>query len=168
MSIKSPIEYPKLKKVGGFQSFIQNTLIKILAITLIASLAGYLGGHTVQKSYRNLTGYTPEGQVVMEIEEAESDEDGVMTKIMNMAGAAKDTSVDLVYKAMNPPLRAMDWAAFWFSFALIFIVAAWLTNKLITLKSHVLSGSTDPQLIKNMELLEAKVKELVDNANSSR
>jgi len=44
-------------------------------------------------------------------------------------------------------------------------VAAWLTNKLITLKRRVLTGSTDPQLIKNMEILEVKVKELVDNAN---
>ncbi len=161
------MEYPNLKKIGGLRNFIQGTLIKILAITLIASLAGYLGGHTVQKSYRNLTGYTPTGQVVMEVQEAESDEEeGVMDKIKSMAGSVKDTSVDLVYKAMNPPLRAMDWAAFWFPFTLLFMMAAWLTNKLITLKSHVLSGTTDPQLIKNMEILEAKVKELVDNANN--
>lgn len=160
------MEYPKLKKIGGLRNFIQGTLIKILVITLIASLAGYLGGHTVQESYRNITGYTPEGQVVMEVQEAESEEGGVMDKIKSMAGSVKDTSVDLVYKAMNPPLRAMDWAAFWFPFALLFMMAAWLTSKLITLKSHVLSGTTDPQLIKNMEIMEEKVKELVDRANN--
>jgi len=159
------IQYPKLKKIGGLRNFIQGTLIRVLAIILIASLAGYLGGRTVQSSYRNLTGYTPQGQVVMEVQEARSEDEGVMDKIKSMAGSVKDTSVDLVYKAINPPLRAMDWAAFWFPFALLFMMAAWLTSKLITLKRHVLTGTTDPQLIKNVELLEAKVKELVDNAN---
>lgn len=163
------IEYPKLKKIGGLRNFIQGTLIKLLVITTIATLAGYLGGHTVQKSYRNLTGYTPEGQVVIEVQEAESDEEeGVMQKIKSMAGSVKDTSVDLVYKAMNPPLKAMDWAAFWFSFILVFIMAAWLTNKLITLKSNVLTGGVDPTVIKNMKILENKVKELVDNANNTK
>lgn len=161
------IEHPKLKKIGGIRNFIQGGILKLLAVLLVASLAGYLGGHTVQKNYRNLTGYTPQGQVVMEVEEVQNEEDGVMDKIKSMAGSVKDTSVDLVYKAMNPPLRAMDWAAFWFPFALLFMMAAWLTNKLITLKNHVLSGTTDPQLIKNMEILEDKVKELVDNANKS-
>ena len=160
------IQHPKLKKIGGLRNFLQSTIIKILAIALIATLAGYLGGHTVQKSYRSLTGYTPQGQVVIEMQEVEGSEaEGVIEKVQGFIETTKDTSVDLVRKALNPPLKAMDWAAFWFSFALVFMLAAWLTNKLVTIEQQVMTGGVDPTVIKNMKILEDKVKELVDHAN---
>lgn len=162
------IQHPKLKKIGGLRNFIQGSILKLLAVVLIASLGGYLGGHTVQKNYRNLTGYVPEGQIVIQTQEVEGDESGgVMERVQGYLETAKDKSTDLVYKAIDPPLRAMDWAAFWFSFVLCFMGTAWLTGKLVTIEKQVVNGGVDPTVIKNMKILEDKVKELVDNANKT-
>lgn len=157
------INYPHLKKIGGLLNFAKKTIFRILIITLIATLAGYLSGSTIQRSFRDLTGYMPEAQLVTETKEEEPKTAGLI--IQHMADAVKDSASDLVYRAIDPPLKAMDWAAFWFSFALAFITGAWLTNKLIALKSHVLTGGVDPTIIRNMEILEAKVNELVDISN---
>ena len=186
------IENPKLKKIGGLRNFTKNSLLKIGIVVLVAALAGYLAGYTAQQSFRNLTGYNKtevqatEDHELLETQnplyEGDNQYVGAMVTVLQainsgvvkahnafseseLLQAANSATSAIIYTALSPLFKAMDWAAFWFSFVLIFIVAAWLTNKLITLKSHVLSGTTDPQLIKNMEILEAKVKELVDNAN---
>ena len=159
------IKHPRLKKIGGIQNFFRKTLLRTLLIILIASLAGYLGGHTIQKDFRNLTGYSPEQVMEAPKEESEEVQGGVTLKLIGMAEAVRDKTTEFAYKAIDPPLKAMDWAAFWFSFALCFMGAAWLSGKLINFERQVVTGGVDPAVIENMKTLEAKVKELVDHAN---
>lgn len=186
------IEYPKLKKIGGLSNFAKNNLLKILVILLGAVLLGYLGGHTVQKSFRNITGYNqPQTKITEEVEktateipdyEGDSAFMGVTTKAMQVidTGIIKATnamkeselvqganqfSLAIIYGVLNPILRILDWAAFWFSFILCFMLGGWLAGKLINFEKQVVYNGVDPTIIKNMNILEVKVKELVDNAN---
>lgn len=123
------IEHPKLKKIGGLRNFAQSTVIKILAVILIASLAGYLGGYSVQKSFRNLTGYNQiETQAIEEPEILEAENPpyegdnpyvGTMIKVIqtinsgvvkahnvfsesDLLQAANSASAAIIFAALNP------------------------------------------------------------------
>lgn len=159
------IEYPKLKKVGGLKNFAKHILFKAIVIFLVATLAGYLGGYIMQKNFRELTGYSPTRDAVMTTETEQDKKQGTSITIKSVTEAVRDKTTEFAYQAIDPPLRAMDWAAFWFSFSLIFMLAGWITGKLITLQQEVMSGGVDPVVVKNMKALEDKVNELVDEAN---
>ncbi|MCK5606885.1 hypothetical protein KAR91_33595 [Candidatus Pacearchaeota archaeon] len=187
------IEYPKLKKIGGFKNLILKILVKVAIIVLISSALGWFSGHTIQKSFSNLTGYNKTvTEAIQPAEEADGEvaqesDNPYVRALSNSLNAtsnvikaiaesevmqkANKASVDLALTAIKPLtdlinilLRILWLAAFWVPFSLIFIITAWLTSKLINAKRSLTDG-TDPQVIKNMEMLEAKVKELVDNAN---
>lgn len=173
------IEYPQLKKIGGLRYFAKKNLIKIIIILLIASLAGGLFGFAVQKSFRNLTGYNKAEPVLAEVQTTPEtgnsifDEALKAVKDSEFVRAANTYTANKVHSALSPVtdslnglLKALDTAAFWLPFILIFIISAWLTNKLMSAKKYLLSDGIDPQIIRNMEVLEAKVKELVDHANA--
>jgi|GEM_PF-6744783 len=186
------IEYPKLKQIGGVKYFTKHFLIKAAVTLLVATLAGYLGGHLAQQSFRQITGFRYEKTEIAEIEVREKlptnarfQKDGnlfvnILSDTAAMTAnaisavtdsevlkAANKASVSIINTALSPLLAVIDWVVFWFPFVLVFIGAAWLTNKLFTIKIQVLNNGVDPQVIKNMEILETKVKELVDRANAS-
>ncbi|MFH1410288.1 MAG: hypothetical protein ABIG80_01875 [Patescibacteria group bacterium] len=188
------IEYPQLKKIGGFKNFSKKVLVKTVIIVLTATLAGYLAGYLMQQNFRELTGYKYDQTATIELEANEAvmrptntrfQKDGnlfihILSDTINMTTnaltvvknseiiqAANQASLSIILTILSPLFWILDWVAFWLPFTLVFVGAAWLTNKLITLKSQVISNGLDPQLLKNVELLEAKVKELVDHANQN-
>ena len=186
------IEYPKLKKIGGLKNFFKQSFLSLAIITVIATTGGYLAGNFMQQGFRDLTGFKKEVTTAIETTEREKlptnmryNEEGnlvvgILADTMNMTTnalnavtyskimqAANDSAWKILSITLYPLFVALDWAAFWFTFTLAFIICAWLVNKLITLRNKALNSGTDPQLIKNMEILEAKVKELVDNANKN-
>jgi len=188
------IEYPKLKKIGGFKNFTKKMVIKTAVIVLTATLAGYLAGHLTQQYFREVTGYKYDKTATIELEGNEDvmrptdtrfQKDGnlfihILSDTINMTTnaltvvknseivqAANQASLSIILTILSPLFWILDWVAFWLPFILVFVGAAWLTNKLITLKGQVISNGLDPQLLKNVELLEAKMKELIDQVNKT-
>lgn len=184
------IEHLKLKEVNGFAR-IGRMLIKAIIIILISSLVGGLAGYTVQKSFRELTGYKISEPVTVEAKEAVGataafvkKDRTILGKIADATEALKDSikNSEIVQKTndavsssiadlfkpitdlLNSLLEAIDKAAFWVPFLLLFLITAWFSNKIITAKNYFTHGA-DPQVDKNMKLLEAKINELVDQAN---
>lgn len=190
------IEYPQLKKIGGFRSFFLKTFVKIISIVLIGSLFGWLSGNLVQKSFRDITGYN-QAEVIEEVQQESNDSDeqelenpylNVLNKSLivvnnsikkikesDIVQSASDSAQKVIYDALKPLidllnglLNILDKAAFWVPFAIIFLLTAWGTEKIIAFSGkRILTNGMDPQVIKNMEILEAKVKELVDVANAN-
>jgi len=190
------IEYPKLKKIGGFKKVALKIVIRAIVIILISSLVGGLSGYIVQKSFSNLTGYnkkaiaitapqTADGNQNIKNSEAKQEnsnpyiksitdttssaikavtESDIVQKINEMTVGKIITAFKPVTDSVNGLLRAIYLAAFWLPFILMFIITAWFANKIISAKRFLTNG-TDTQVIRNMEILEAKVKELVDHAN---
>ncbi len=178
----NPIEHPKLIKIGGVLKLIRNSLVELVIIVLIGSVAGYLAGHMAQKSFSDLTGY-PKKEVVA----AEDRQEGIKEEPAGLIETslqalndteivqkAKESAKSVVSNAVKPVtdkvdalLRVLFLAAFWVPFCLLFILTAWLTNKLLFAKHYFLTDGVNPQVIRNMEILEAKVNELVDRANQN-
>ena len=147
----------------------------------------------MQNSFSNLTGYNKKEVVVeqqaIEEDEVKKESDNIFVKgivtALDTASAgieaitdseamqkANEISVGVLTTAFKPLIDAVSalllafyTAIFWVTFTIMFIITAWLTNKLIFTRRNILTDGVNPQVIKNMEILEAKVGELVDNAN---
>ena len=184
------IEYPKLGKIGGFKNVILKMLGKILITLLISTLVGGLCGYTVQNSFRNLIGINKTEEVVIETQEDEPIQeyvgDNTLVKFTtslerftedlknsDILKKVNEASVNVLLKTFQPVLDIinkliafLEKATFWVPFILIFLLTAWLSNKAFTISGkRYLTNGMDPQVIKNIETLEAKIKELVDHAN---
>ena len=187
------IEYPELKKIGGFKNLILKIVVKVLVIVLISSSLGWLSGYLVQKSFRDVIEFNKSEPVITEVQEVQEDaqeiENGAVrmisgalsvtsdaieavtnSEIMQSASEASRKVISDALKPLVDLLNAMfdflERVLFWMAFVLAFLITAWMTNKIfLILGKRSLTDGTDPQVIKNMEVLEVKVKELVDNAN---
>lgn len=180
------IEYPKLKKIGDPKAFFKRSLISIAIVAVLGTATGYFAGHFMQQGFRDITGFNKEVSteemtkpIPLPTNTRASDEGSALVELMNITTntlnaitysklmqEANHTSWKILSTILYPLFLTIDFAAFWLSFILGFIITGWLANKLLTLRNKALYGGVDPQLIKNMESLEAKVKELVDRANT--
>lgn len=183
------IEHLKLKEVNGFAR-LWRILAKALIIILISSLAGGLAGYAVQKGFRDMTGYNrsepaaAEEQADEKVETGEENNKGILARIADAAAELSESvrQSELVQKTsdavtgsvkdllkpvtdlLNGLLNALDKAAFWIPFILVFMITAWSVNRMVAIKNSLTHGA-DPQVAKNMKMLEAKVNELIDHAN---
>lgn len=189
------IEHPKLKKIVGVKILPLRVLIRVAMIFVVAVLIGYLAGHFAQLKFREVTGfrYEPTSSEVVEaspdalrptntrLDEGANLPVAILNDTLNMVSnsiykitnsdlmqSANKASLSIIFFALNPLFRLLDWLAFWLSFLLFAFGSGWLTNRLITLKRKVHADHMNQQVIKNMEILEAKVNELVDQANKTR
>ncbi len=184
------IEYPKLKKVGGFGYGVKKIIIKYLIIIIVSGLIASFTGYTVQNSFRNIIGINKTEEVVIETTETAPAEeykgDNVLAKFTSslekftedlknsdIVKKINEASVNVLLNTFKPVLniinrivKFLESASFWVPFILLFMISAWFINKIISAKEFF-ADSTNPQVIENIETLEAKIKELVDNANNT-
>ncbi len=197
----------RMKQVTNIRGKLKKFFTKIGIITGIGIVGGVAGGVTARDGFRDITKFDPEWREKLENgeineeqetedtgaqtpEEAEEEVGGILSRVSDVLGKAKNATKEAVKKAIDAAMEkimekyknaekemmekyysAMEevdnlvfWGGFWTSFAVTIIFALCA----IKLKKMVL-GEDNPELValeKQLHRMKNKVNEMIERQNT--